>query len=144
MANRFVEMVLLDGEKLNEDITKLAGSRKLLAESIGMNVTTLTNAINGKPISAPYAEKIERGMFKPVGYYRKREASTEVGGGSTGNSEKILLAMGRQLHTDLQSIVSLMEDIKQQQEELLQQQKVQATLTARLLANWEGKDEKGN
>lgn len=81
MANRYGEMVLLDGEKLNEDITRLVGSRKLFAESVGMNVVTLNNAINGHPISAPYAEKIERGMFKPAGYYRRREASTESGGG---------------------------------------------------------------
>lgn len=144
MANRYGDMVLLDGEKLDTDIRKLAGSHKLLAESIGINSATLSKAINGNPISAPYAEKIERGLFKPIGYYRKKEASTESGGGSTGNIEKILLAMGGQLHTDLQSIVILMEDIKQQQEELLQQQKAQATLTARLLANWESKDEKGN
>lgn len=120
---RFNETVLLNGALLKEDIQNMAGDQKLFAEAIGVSRETIRKAINGIEISTFVAKKITKGLFKPDGYYN---AAVEKKAEAPASS------------INLNDILTLLEDIKQEQTDTVKAVKTMTTLMARLLALWEG------
>lgn len=81
MGNRYGNMVRLDGNLLRDDIKNKVGEIQLFADSIGVSDTTIHKVLKGVEVSATVEDKITRGLFRPAGYYRMKEAAPEKDGG---------------------------------------------------------------
>ena len=123
---RYTDVVVLDGEKISEDLRKLGIEKTQFASSAQISMSTLRSAINGGDVSVQTAEKIARALFKPLGYYnadRKDPPKTNI---------------------DISDIVTLLEDIKQEQADTIKAIKTLTTIAARMLAIWEGERHENN
>ena len=121
---RYIELVTLNGEQLKEDIANMAGNISLFSEAIGVSRETVRKATKGEEISAMIAKKITRGLFKPEGFYNTESVPKKVDDPLKG--------------LNATEIISLLEDIKQEQVDTVKAIKTMTTLIARLLALWEG------